>query len=181
MSKNNSKFLSLVLPIFLVSFLLMSFLPIESGEEIVKMKTVEKISEPINCIPYANWDPVEYEVDMNSSGVYYVPYYDLVGVTGDPQCYVPAGCGYVDIDLYTEGFQCARNGYGFTAYASDRCTYIAVRSTLTPTQSDPVTHTINFRVMDEDGNVSGEGGRTLLIKWRPFVPTSVQVSPCPSM
>jgi len=179
MFKNITKKILLMLPILFFSFLIMSFLPFTKGEEVLIKKNVEEIAaSPLTCVPYADWDPNPIEVDYNSQGIYFVSYYDFVGVSG-AGCRLGYGCGYVDIDYSTSGFQCVKHGYGFTAYAHEGCPYITVVSDEPPTEGHYKEHSIDFRAMTTDGTYNEDwGGRTLHIYWRPFVPSGNVVPPC---
>jgi len=88
------------------------------------------------------------------------------------------GCGYLDIDPSTESWDCNVTTSYFSANGASDCQYIKISSDLTPTQGRDVTHTIDIRVRDEEGDESNRGGITLIIHYTPYPEASEPLNPC---
>ena len=165
----------IIITIISVSFLLMSTTPLtvnSSNKDNIEL--TNNLNVPA-CAPHAGWK--EVEVWYRTSGNYTVQYSDLVSGV-DPDHDMTWGCGSLDLDEDGGGWECNRTATYFYATGATYCQHIAVASYLTPTQGNPVTHTIDFRVKDDEGHVSNWGGITLVIKWRAFVDTSEPYNPC---
>jgi hypothetical protein len=120
----------------------------------------------------------EVNVYHRLSGVYYIKYSDLVsGINPDHN--LTYGCGYLDINKNTEGWDCNVTAAWFSAYgAYPHCEYIKVTSNSTPTPGNHAIHTIDIRVKDDEGEESNWGGITLNIYYTAFPSASQPVAPC---
>ena len=91
------------------------------------------------------------------------------------------GCGHLDVDKPTGGWQCNVTKQYYTASGSDGCEYIYLHSLIVPTAGNPlVTHTIDVRVVDDQGEVSNFGGITLKIHYNSTPDATEPVNPCNS-
>ncbi len=119
----------------------------------------------------------EVQVDQRASGNYYVKYSDIV--SGMDPNNPTWGCGYLDIDRPTSGWQCSITTPYYYASGGDNCEYIYVHSYLTPSPGNSVYHTIDVKVRDAQGNESNWGGITLIINYSANPSTSEPNAPCP--
>lgn len=171
---NNIKYTFIA--IVLASSLLMSFNPTrvndenqESSMEMLQIDASEK-SRDLEV----GWK--EVHKFQHASDTYYILYSDLISGI-DPDIGLSYGCGHLDVDIVTPGWQCNVSKTYFNAYGYEGCAYIAVKSLVTPTQGNPAVHTIDFRVRDNAGTSSNNGAITLYIHYVP-IPNNMQTNPC---
>jgi len=169
------KSLYILLALVFISVAFMSFIP--SANSINNKNNTQLVTpDPGETNDLSvGWKTVE--VDQRESGNYYVKYSDIV--SGMDPNNPTWGCGYLDIDPNTSGWNCEITTPYFHASGGDNCEYIYVHSYCTPAPGNPVTHTIDIKVRDSQGNESNQGGITLIIDYTANPSTSEPNSPCP--
>ena len=124
---------------------------------------------------YVKWKTVD--VTYRTSGNYVIQYSDMV--SSDDPATLMWGCGYLDIDKPTPGWQCSISNSYFTASGTESCNFIYVHSYLTPDPSHPtVTHTIDVKVRNSQGVESNWGGITLIIHYSSTPDPTEDANPC---
>ncbi|MDD4373728.1 MAG: hypothetical protein PHG67_07405 [Bacteroidales bacterium] len=166
-----------ITPIILVSIFFMAFIP--RTDKYVQQE-IDMDASPFELPSSRNlsvgWK--EVNVYQRLSGVYYIKYSDLVSGI-DPDHHLTYGCGYLDINNNTVGWDCNVTETWFSASgALPHCEYIKVTSNSTPTPGNHAIHTINIRVKDDEGEESNWGGITLNIFYTPFPSASQPQHPC---
>ena len=165
-------------PIMIIAILLMSFntIPDKDNKQEANIDLVPSELPPASGL-YVSQSTVE--VNFNLSGHYVVRYSDNVSGLA-PNHTISWGCGSIDVDPDASGWQCTRSETYFYAATGTDCNYIAVSSNVTPTPGTPVTHTIDFRVRDDQGEESNWGAITLVINYVENPSNSEPANPCSS-
>ncbi len=157
--------------LLLVAMIFMSFIPFAKKD--INTNKTNKINITAANL-WVGWKTVD--VTYRTSGNYIVKYADLVSL--DPGHSITWGCGYLDIDKLTAGFQCSVTRDYYTATGANSCEYIYVHSLATPLPGETVVNTIDVRVMDDQGVISNWGGITLNIHNNGNPDNSEPVNPC---
>ncbi len=124
---------------------------------------------------YVSWKTVD--VTYRTSGNYVIQYSDMV--SSDDPATLMWGCGYLDIDKPTPGWQCNVTKELYTASGTTGCEYIYVHSLIAPTTPEqPVYHTIDVKVRDSRGVESNWGGITLIIHYSSTPDPTEDANPC---
>lgn len=166
----------IIAPIIFASIIFMSFIAIADNE--VRQETTLEMNPldfPVSKSISVGWKTVN--VYHRTSGNYIISYADLVSGV-NPSHNMRWGCGYLDINPSTEGWDCDVTTTYFSANGANHCQYIKITSNLTPTQGNNVTHTLDIRVRDEEGDESNLGGITLIIHYTPNPDSSEPSNPC---
>lgn len=173
----NLKKLNILLVLIFVSVAFMSFIPSTNSKSASnnsdKILLTPDPSSPNNL--YVGWK--EVNVDYRTSGDYYVLYSDIVSLSSGHT--MTWGCGNLDLIPVTPEWDCSDVETYFSASGGEGCEYIFIHSNLPQNPNYPlVTHTIDIKVKDDQGDVSNAGGITLNIHYTPNPSNADPMDPC---
>ncbi len=170
------KSLYILLALVFISVAFMSFIP--SANSIDNKNNTQLVTpDPGETNDLSvGWKTVD--VYQNTSNEYIVLYSDLVSGLAENHT-ITWGCGYIDIDPNTYGWDCNVTTQWFNAGGAEGCEYIGVHSNSVLDPAHPTAwHTIRVKVKDDQNIESNWGGITLQIHYTPNPDNSAPANPC---
>ncbi len=155
---------------------LMSFIPV-SDIDIKQETSTELVPSELPPPPTISLDWKTVNVNFTLSGHYVVQYSDMVSGM-DPSHHMTWGCGNIDLGSGSSGWDCSATSTYFSVSGADYCQFLYVTSDLTPLPGQPVIHTIDLRVRDNEGDESNWAGLTLVINYVQNPSSSEPANPC---
>jgi len=165
-----------IFPIIILAVFLMSFIPM-SDKDIKQETATELVPSELPPAPTISLDWKTVNVNFTLSGHYVVQYSDMVSGM-DPNHHMTWGCGNIDLSPGSSGWDCSASSTYFSVSGADYCQFLYVTSNLTPTPGQPVYHTIDLRVRDDEGDESNQAGITLVINYVQNPSSSEPANPC---
>jgi len=165
-----------ILSTIIAAIFLMSFIPM--SERTINTETPIELA-PSELPPASGltvgWKTVN--VNFTLSGHYVVQYSDMVSGM-DPNHHMTWGCGNIDLSPGSAGWDCSATSTYFSVAGADYCQFLYITSELTPLPGQPVIHTVDIQVRDDEGDVSNYGGLTLIINYVQNPSSSEPANPC---
>jgi len=158
----------------------MSFIPLANNNGTINNNSKELLTPDPFSPNNLTLNLKEVNVDYRTSGNYYVIYSDMVSGM-NPNHTMTWGCGNLDLKPGTSDWDCSDIEPYFSAYGAEGCEYIYIHSNCVPDPEHPlVTHTINLKVKDNQGDESNEAGITFRIHYTSTPESGEPVNPCGS-